>query len=381
MTLSIALTHRFADFTLDVAFDAPPGLTVLFGRSGSGKTTVVQAVAGLLTPLKGHIAIGEHTLLDTERGINLPAHRRRAGYVFQDARLFPHLTVQQNLTYARRFLRGRTPSTSLDEITDMLGIAPLLSRRPATLSGGEKARVALGRALLSEPDILLADEPLAALDAARKAEILPYFETLRDAGRIPILYVSHDMAEVARLATTLITLDAGRVTAQGPAADLLSDPAFHPAGPREAGALIEATIAAHESDGLTRLDAGGAPLFLPGLSQAPGTRLRLRIAAQDVMLARTRPTDSSALNILAGVVREIHQGDGPGAIVALDTQAGRVLARITKRSVAALDLAPGTACHAIVKSVAIAPESVAPGLAPGLSPGLMPTAKPFAPNA
>jgi len=362
MRLKVALRHAFADFTLDATFEAPPGITVLFGRSGSGKTTIVNAVAGLLTPDAGRIAAGDWVLLDTERGTRLPPHRRRLGYIFQEGRLFPHLTVRQNLTYGAWFAPKDAPREDMGKVVDLLGIGHLLERRPGALSGGEKQRIAIGRALLSAPRLILADEPLAALDEARKSEILPYFERLRDEVSVPILYVSHSASEVARLATSVVALEGGRIVAQGTAAEVLGDPAVLPAGAREAGALLIATVVSHHHDGLTELDAGGAPLFLPRIALAPGTVVRVRIAAHDVILSRTRPEGLSALNILSGTVKEVRPGEGPGAIVALDTYAGRLLARITRRSADALGLGPGVAAHAIVKTVSVAPTDIGGGI-------------------
>ncbi len=356
MSLSVRITHRQGGFLLDAAFEAPPGITVLFGRSGSGKTTLINAVAGLLRPEAGRIAVDGRVLFDAESGICLPPHRRRLGYVFQEGRLFPHLSVRQNLLYGRLFTPRAARREALDRVVAMLGIEALLDRRPAALSGGEKQRVAIGRALLASPGLILADEPLAALDEARKAEILPYFERLR--GEVPILYVSHSAAEVARLATSVVVLEKGRVVRQGPAAEVLADPSVTPLGARAAGALLTAVVVRHHADGLSELEAGGHRLFLPQVPQPPGTRLRLRIAAHDVILARARPEGLSALNILPGVVHEVRGGDGPGAIVSLDTPAGRLLARITRRSAEALGLAPGVTCHAVIKSVAVAPEDV-----------------------
>lgn len=356
--LEVSLRHAFPGFTLDVAFRAPPGVTVLFGRSGSGKTTIVNAVAGLLMPDAGRIAAGDWTLLDTERGIRMKPHRRRLGYIFQEGRLFPHLTVRQNLRYGAWFAPKDGAREEMGRVVDLLGIGHLLDRRPGALSGGEKQRVAIGRALLSGPRLILADEPLASLDEARKAEILPYFERLRDEVSVPILYVSHSASEVARLATTVVAMDAGRVVAQGPAAEVLGDPTVLPTGAREAGAVLTTRVVRHHEDGLTELDAGGAPLFLPRVPHAPGRTIRVRIAAHEVILARTRPEGLSALNILRGKVAELRPGDGPGTIVALDTAAGRLLARITRRSAEAMELAPGLEVHAIMKSVAVAPEDV-----------------------
>ena len=361
MTLSLSLTHRFDGFTLDAAFEAPPGVTALFGRSGSGKSTLVNAVAGLLRPDCGRIAVDETVVLDTERRIMLPPHRRRMGYVFQDGRLFPHLTVRQNLNYGRWFA-PKGPGADPGRIVDLLGIGTLLDRRPGALSGGEKQRVAIGRAILSNPRLLLMDEPLAALDEPRKAEILPYLERLRDELQLPMLYVSHSVAEVARLATTVILLDSGRVVAAGPADQVMSDPASAPAmGLREMGAVITARLAAHEDDGLTRLETGGGPVWLPQVQARPGATLRLRILAQDVMLATERPANISALNVLAGHVADIRPGEGPGALIRIGIGDDMLLARITQRSVRALDLAPGRPVFAILKAVAVAQENVGSG--------------------
>ncbi|KUF10577.1 molybdenum ABC transporter ATP-binding protein [Pseudoponticoccus marisrubri] len=355
--LDVALDHRLGDFHLQAEFSATEGLTVLFGRSGSGKTTLVNAVAGLLRPQSGRIAVDGTVLVDTARGIWRPPHRRRVGYVFQDARLFPHLTVRQNLLYGRRFAPCEG-APRLDDVVGMLGIGALLSRRPAALSGGEKQRVAIGRALLANPALILADEPLAALDEPRKAEILPYFERLREVTRTPILYVSHAPGEVARLASTVVVLEAGRVIRCGPAAEVLSDPAVTPAGIRGVGAVLQARIRTHHEDGLTELEAGGQRLFLPRVAQAPGTLVRVRVAAQDVILSREAPRGLSALNILPGRIDAVRAGEGPGALVTLDTAAGRILARVTRRSAEALGLAPGTPCHAVIKTVSIAREDV-----------------------
>ncbi len=347
MSLSVNLAHRFRDFQLEVAFDAPAGLTCLFGRSGSGKTTVINAVAGLIRPDRAQIVLDGVALHD------LAPHQRRVGYVFQDARLFPHLTVARNLTYGARV--RRLPLSGFDRIVDLLGIGGLLDRRPANLSGGEKSRVAIGRALLSGPRILLMDEPFAALDEARKAEILPYVEALRDQMDLPILYVSHSLPEVARLATTIAVIDAGRLMAFGAAAAVLSDPVTAPLmGLANAGAILTARIAAHEADGLTRLETGAGPLWLPQLAGTVGAQVRVRIAAQDVILARLRPEGLSALNILPCRVTAVHEGLGPGVLVQLDLGDEALLARITRRSAQALGIVPGVTVFAVVKTVAVA---------------------------
>jgi molybdate transport system ATP-binding protein len=359
MTLSVSLHHRFPDFELDVAFEAPPGVTVLFGPSGSGKTTLVNAVAGLLRPDRGRIAAGDWVLVDTEVRRFLPPHRRRLGYVFQEGRLFPHLTVRQNLAYGRWFAPREARTESFDRVVELLGIGHLLNRRPGALSGGEKQRVAIGRALLAAPKLILADEPLAALDEARKAEILPYFERLRDEVSVPILYVSHSSAEVARLATTVVALQQGRIAAIGPPAQVLGDVAA--VGVRGAASVLTARVVAHHADGLTELTTAAGALWLPRLPDAPGTTIRVRIAAQEVILSRARPEGLSALNVLRGTIAEIRPGHGPGALVTLAIGDERITARITRRSVEALGLGPGQPCHAIIKSVAVAPEDVGTG--------------------
>lgn len=351
MTLSVALTHRFAGLALDVAFQAPVGLTVLFGRSGAGKTTVVNAVAGLLRPDAGRIQSGDRVLLDTAAGICLPPHRRRVGYVFQDARLFPHLTVRQNLLYGHWFAGG-AGAADLGQIVEMLGIGPLLARRPAALSGGEKSRVALGRALLSNPGLLLLDEPLAALDDARKAEILPYLMRLRAAGGPPILYVSHAMAEIAALADHLVVMAEGRVTHAAPLADALSDPdAAALIGAAESGALLPATPTGVTEDDLIQMDSPAGLLWLPRASAHQGP-LRLRILAHEVIVSRDQPRAISALNVLPAQVLRL-EGEAERVLVQLQVGQARILAAVTARSARALGLAPGVDCFAVIKTVGL----------------------------
>ncbi|MEX0278335.1 MAG: molybdenum ABC transporter ATP-binding protein [Ruegeria sp.] len=358
MSLSVRLQHQLPGMALDMDFDAPPGVTVLFGRSGSGKTTVVNAVAGLLRPSAGCVSVDDWVLFDTTKGIWLPPHRRRLGYIFQEGRLFPHLTVRQNLAYGRWFAPRDAQREKPDRVIEMLGIGHLLNRRPAKLSGGEKQRVAIGRALLASPRLILADEPLAALDEARKTEILPYFERLRDEVSVPILYVTHSAAEVARLATSVVALQDGKVVRHGPASEVLSDPSVAPAGIRAVGAVLRVRVAKHHEDGLSELDAGGARLFLPRVAHRIGQDLRIRIPAQEVILSSKKPEGLSALNALNGHIEAIRAGEGPGAIVSVKTQAGVVLARVTRRSLTSLGFQPGSHCYAVIKTVALAPEDV-----------------------
>lgn len=354
--LSVAIRHTLPGLALDAAFQAPAGLTALFGPSGAGKTSIVNAVAGLDRPDHCRIELDGAVLADTGAGLFLPPHRRGIGYVFQEARLFPHLSVRRNLLYGHWFSRRDGPG--LDRIVEMLGIGPLLNRRTGALSGGERQRVALGRALLSNPRLLLMDEPLAALDQPRKDEIMPYLERLRDDTRLPILYVSHSAAEIARLATTIVLIEAGQVRAAGPTADILSDPATAPRmGLHEAGAILTARIEAQEADGLTRLATGAGPIWVPRTAGDPGSRLRLRIMAQDVMIARDRPAGLSALNILPAIIRDL-TADSGSVLTRLDVGGQTLLARVTERSALSLGLAAGQGVHAVLKAVSVAPGSI-----------------------
>ena len=354
--LEVDIEHRLADFALDIHFQAGRGLTALFGRSGAGKTSVVNAIAGLLRPRRGRIVMDGSVLLDTERGVWVPTHLRRVGYVFQEGRLFPHLTVKQNLMFGRWFAPARERrATNLDDIVDLLGIAELLDRRPGRLSGGEKQRVAIGRALLASPRLLLMDEPLASLDARRKDEILPYLERLRDEARVPIVYVSHSIAEVTRLSTTIVLISAGRVHAVGPVQEVMGRAELYPlAGRFEAGAVLSMRIAAHDPRwSLSQLTGDFGNLTVPRLDAPVGAPLRVRIRARDVILAVTRPTGISALNVLAAEVERVVPIEEGALEVQLRLGAERLLARVTRLSGEALGLAAGRAVFAVIKTVAI----------------------------
>jgi molybdate transport system ATP-binding protein len=350
MSLEVDVEHARGSFRLTARFSAAPGLTALFGRSGSGKTTLVDIVGGLVRPDRGRVVIDGKALVDTENGVFIPRHRRHIGYVFQDSRLFPHFSVRRNLLYGRWFGRdeGGGAKADLGSVVDLLGIGPLLDRRPASLSGGEKQRVAIGRALLSWPRLLLMDEPLASLDEARRAEILPYIERLRDEAGVPILYVSHSVAEVARLATTVVVLSEGRVTAVGPVGDVLAL-----ADPGEVGSVLEATVARHdEAFQLSVLVSAAGELQVPRLQAAAGATVRAYIRARDVMLSLHPPDDVSALNVLAGRIVEIAPtSNGAQADIRLDCNGATLVSRITAKSVQRLALAPGRQVFAVIKSV------------------------------
>jgi len=347
MSLDIDIEHTRGTFRLAARFTSQPGVTALFGHSGSGKSSLVDIVAGLIKPQRGMVAVDGQTLVDTARGVFVPKHRRRIGYVFQDSRLFPHLTVRQNLLYGRWFSRGDGGAAGdFGSIVDLLGIAALTERKPDSLSGGEKQRVAIGRALLAHPRLLLMDEPLASLDEARRAEILPYIERLRDGTGVPILYVSHSVAEVARLATTVVILSEGKVTAVGPVLDILPL-----ADASDGGSVLEAVVAGHdERFQLTALTSAAGELQVPKLAAAVGASVRAYIRSRDVMLSLQPPQDISALNVLAGKVVGISES-GAQADVRLDCNGTTLMARLTTKSVQRLALAPGRPVFAVIKSV------------------------------
>jgi len=346
--IDLDITKRLGDFTLNAAFHAPAGITALFGASGSGKTSVVNAVAGINAPDQGRIVISDRVLFDSTRKIDVPVQQRSIGYVFQDARLFPHMTVARNLAF------GGTHHQA--QVVDLLGLGPLLKRYPRHLSGGEQQRVALGRALMSDPAVLLMDEPLAALDAPRKAEIMPYLIRLRDTSKMPILYVSHDISEVARLATTIVVMRDGIVACAGRAEDILSDPNMVPLiGVRDAGSVIVAQISRFDrEEGLTTLAFSGGEIVLPGTLGTIGQNVRLRIPAQDVILSRTKPEAISAINVLPVTINQLLVGTGPGVAVSLQSGDARFLARITQQSAQRLNLAAGNEIFAILKATALA---------------------------
>ncbi|CAN5629818.1 molybdenum ABC transporter ATP-binding protein [soil metagenome] len=347
MSLDIDIEHTRGTFRLAARFTSQPGVTALFGRSGSGKSSLVNIVAGLIKPQRGKVVVDGQTLVDTARGVFVPKHRRRIGYVFQDSRLFPHLSVRQNLLYGRWFSRGEGGAADdFGSIVELLGIGALTERKPDSLSGGEKQRVAIGRALLARPRLLLMDEPLASLDESRRAEILPYIERLRDATGMPILYVSHSVVEVARLATTVVILSEGKVTAVGPVLDILPL-----AEASDGGSVLEAVVAGHdETFQLTTLASAAGELQVPKLAAVVGSTVRAYIRSRDVMLSLQPPQEISALNVLAGTVATISEG-GAQADIRLDCNGAVLMARLTTKSVRRLALAPGRPVFAVIKSV------------------------------
>jgi len=353
MSAEISLHHEFSGFVLDAQFRMDGGVTALFGPSGSGKTSTINAIAGLLNPQNGRIVIDGRAVLDTQAGISIPAHARRIGTVFQDARLFPHMSVENNLRFGWRRAENPASEDEFAHIVELLGLEHLLPRKPAKLSGGEKSRVALGRALLSSPGLLLLDEPLAALDAPRKSEILPFLERLRDEARVPMLYVSHSLDEVTRLADSVVVMREGRVAASGPVFDLMSDLEFARAsGVESYGAVLDAKVRSHRDDGLSVLSFPGGELIVGRIAKEPGARLRVRIRAEDIMLALEEPKAISANNVIPATIAAIRESGGH-ADVQLAAGNAKLVARITSASLKRLALAPGMKLFAIVKSVTV----------------------------
>jgi molybdate transport system ATP-binding protein len=352
--LEVSVSGEAGEFRLEAGFEAGSGITALFGHSGAGKTTILKMIAGMSRPKTGRIVAGGRVLFDGGAGIDLPPQRRQVGFVFQDGRLFPHLSVRRNLTYAR-WAGKRRATRPFEEVVALLGLESHLDRSPATLSGGERQRVAIGRALLSDPAILLMDEPLSSLDQARRLEILPYIEAIRDETAIPIVYVSHEIDEVARLADTVVVLEQGRMLAAGPAAEIfgrldLGDTL----GRQEAGALVEGTVREVEPEyGVALIDVEGARLELVGEGFSAGEAIRLRIRARDVALAMREQPGLSIRNQLPCVVREIAIVDPAFVEIALELGAQRLRSRITRKSADEMGLAPGRQVVALLKAVSV----------------------------
>ncbi|MFM9881169.1 MAG: molybdenum ABC transporter ATP-binding protein [Burkholderiaceae bacterium] len=370
--IELQLNHAFADFRLSVGTQLPAqGISAIFGRSGSGKTTLIHAVAGALRPQQGRIVVAGTVFVDTAARVFLPPEKRRVGVVFQDARLFPHYSVRGNLRYGAARAGPLPPGQPLiefDAVVQLLGIDHLLARRPQGLSGGERQRVALGRALLAQPRLLLMDEPLAALDGARKAELLPYIAQLRAHYRIPILYVSHALDEVIALADHLLLLDHGQVARSGPLLEVLADPELGPLmGRFEAGAVLACTVLAHDAPlHQSTLGFAGGQLRVPLVDLPPGQALRVRLRARDVSLALTEPQGISITNRLPGVITALLPRDAPyvdvsvrvGAQAASSVNRSVIRALVTQESVQRLGLQVGLPVWALIKTVAMDSRSV-----------------------
>jgi molybdate transport system ATP-binding protein len=355
------MARAAAPIPLDVSFRVAPGeLLALVGHSGSGKTTLLRTIAGLWRPQTARVRVDGTTWLDTAAGVDLAAYRRRVGIVFQNYALFPHMTALDNVIAAM----GRaTPANraEAERILDLVNLHGLGARRPAQLSGGQQQRVAVARALARHPQALLLDEPFSAVDRTTREKLYAEIIALRAHLAMPVVLVTHDVNEAQLLADRMVVIEQGHAVREGTTAAVMADPdALRAMGVREAAVMLPATIVAHDSDGLTRLDTASGSLFLPTVAGRPGTRVRVRIMAHEVILARTRPAGLSAQNILAGVVRRMAYDNGPAVMVHVAVGEQEILARITQRAVAQMELACGDPVYAILKSMSVARDHVAP---------------------
>jgi molybdate transport system ATP-binding protein len=357
--LKVVAKLRLGSFALDARFELPtPGVVGLFGRSGCGKTTLINVIAGLSKADFAQVLLDDNVLVDSERRINVPPERRRIGYVFQEARLFPHLSVAANLRYAEK--RAAAPRfVSSEEIVGLLDLSALMGRRTHQLSGGERQRVAIGRALLSQPNLLLLDEPLASLDASRREEVLPYLEKLRDKLAVPMVYVSHNFDEVLRLATHLVLMQSGTTVAQG----TISEMSLHPGvraiiGADAVGAIVDGTVLGFDSSSsLTRVQVGGGELRVRTDGQPAGTKLRVQLLARDLIVATEAPQHLSVRNVLRGTVKAVTSDEGESDLISIDIGGVMIISRITSVATRELKLAPGVPVWALVKAVSLRAHS------------------------
>jgi molybdate transport system ATP-binding protein len=353
--LRIDVERRTGAFELKVAFETDARVTALFGRSGAGKTSLISMIAGLACPDRGRIEVDGQVLFDSTAGVDVAAESRRIGYVFQEGRLFPHLTVRRNLLYGYELAPQGERYVELDQIVKLLGLEDLLERRPGDLSGGEKQRVAIGRALLSSPRVLLLDEPLASLDAGRKDEILRYIELMRDEVRIPMIYVSHAVEEVVRLADWVVLMAVGKVAAAGEVEEVMGRPDLRAAtGMFEGGTIIDARVRAQDIRyDLATLAFDGGTLAVTNLDALIGEPVRVRIRARDVSIALEAPRGVSIQNVLPAEVMAISEPAGGVVDVTLAVGSAVLRSRVTKRAAEQLALVPGLRVHAMIKAVSL----------------------------
>ena len=371
--LSLSVRLSLGAFDLEVDHEFPlEGIGALLGPSGSGKTTLLRIIAGLEARAHGRVAFGDELWQDGARAGLVPAHRRGVGYVFQDARLFPHLSVEGNLRYAERRSRAVASRITRGEVVRAFDLAPLMARRAVSLSGGERQRVAIARALLARPRLLLMDEPLASLDSQRKVEILPYIARLPEAFAVPVLYVTHAVEEAARLASRVTVLSAGRAVAGGPIAEVLERLDFEPLGRFEASVVFGARVTGHDSEyGLTFLSHHGQRIVMPTAAVDTGQDVRLRVRARDIVLATRRPEKISARNVIEGSVAAVTEEKSSAvAEVLVDIGDARLRARVTRQAVAELALRPGARVYALIKAIAFDRRALSVPPTPGKeSPG------------
>ncbi len=361
MTLKVTLQAQ-APIPLDLSFEVGRGeLLALVGPSGSGKTTTLRTIAGFWRPQAARVEVAGTTWLDTKAGVCLPAHRRRVGLVFQDYALFPHMTAAQNVVAAMGDLPAPKRGAEAERLLRLVHLDGLGHRRPSDLSGGQKQRVALARAMARRPDVLLLDEPFSAVDRATRDRLHEELITLRAKLSMPVVLVTHDIGEAQTLSDRMVVIGQGRAVASGTAAAVMSDPvALRQLGLREIAAMLTARIAGQEPDGTTRLETTGGPIWLPALDGRPGQRVRVRVLAHEVILSRARPEGLSAQNIIAGRVKSVTPGEGPGVLVRMAVGEDELVARITRRACGALALNPGDPVHAVLKTMSVARGHVAP---------------------
>ena len=354
--IELQLQHGWQDFRLQVEADLPArGVTAIFGHSGSGKTTLLRCIAGLERAAHGRVAIAGDCWQDDARRIFRPTHQRPLGYVFQEASLFPHLNVRANLEYGQRRIPASERRVSLEQAVELLGIGHLLDRAPQRLSGGERQRVGIARALATSPRLLLLDEPLAALDQRRKQEVLPYLGRLASELAIPMLYVSHSLAEVTRLADRMLYLEDGSVRAVGPLNQVLTRADLPLAHLDEAETALEGRLESHDKAfHLSYVRVPGGVLAVPLVDLPQGSSVRIGVQARDVSLATAQPVRSSILNVLeCRLLERVDEPEGSHSLVRLDLGGAILLSRVTRRSAVELQLVEGMPLYAQVKSVAL----------------------------
>lgn len=353
--LQARYTLERPEFSLDVSLELPlRGITGMFGVSGAGKTSLLRCIAGLERPATGKLVVGGDTWQDSAANISRPVHEREIGYVFQEPRLFQHADVRANLSYGSRRAIGGRREPEFDHVVDMLGLEAFLDRKPADLSGGEAQRVAIGRALLRAPRLVLMDEPLASLDAARKNEILPFLDRLHAESSVPVVYVSHNIEEICRLCDHLVVIDAGRIVADGELQSVLVRTDVPLLAGEEAGSVIVGEVSSYDADyDLTSIRFTGGELRVPGSHGDAGATLRLRIRANDISLCRERPRQTTILNVLGAVIEDIQATQGPSNLLRLKVGSEQLLARITRRSCDDLGLQVGDKVEAQIKAVAV----------------------------
>ena len=355
--LDVQVAGPIGDIEIDTQFTTEAGtVTALFGPSGAGKTTVINMIAGLVKPQIGRITINDEVLFDSNSAIDQPPDKRGVGYVFQENLLFPHLTVKGNLCYGQKLTPKIDRYVNFDEVIELLGISTLLARRPASLSGGEKKRVALGRSLLANPRVLLMDEPLAGLDTHRKHEILPFIEGIRQEVQLPIVYVSHDIGEVLRLSDQIALIENGRTVLVGPSETVANHAdARRLIGKNDPSTIVSGTVTSQDSGfGLTNLETQAGLIRIPEIKIPPGSPIRLRLHSRNISIALSKPRDISILNVLPGTIENIEQIDGSAVDVQIRIATRIViLARITSLARKNLNLSIGTSVFALIKSVAV----------------------------